>query len=59
MFFQAEQQLASESLDKEYAPISGIAEFCKLSIRLALGEDNVLLKNNCVSYLLISSLFIF
>ncbi|KAF4521798.1 hypothetical protein B566_EDAN011383 [Ephemera danica] len=37
---KAEQQLQAKSLDKEYAPISGSAEFCKHSILLALGEDS-------------------
>jgi len=32
-------------MDKEYAPISGSAEFCKASINLALGEDNEWVKN--------------
>ena len=27
-------------MDKEYAPISGVPEFCKRSIQLALGEDS-------------------
>jgi hypothetical protein len=36
-------------LDKEYAPIAGSAEFCSLSINLALGEDNEQSKNGLVS----------
>lgn len=40
---KAEQQLSG---NKDYAPISGIPEFCKLSIQLALGKDNVHIKNN-------------
>lgn len=36
--------MIQQVLDKEYAPISGTAEFCKLSIELALGEDNEQLK---------------
>lgn len=42
---KAEEYLATAKLDKEYAPISGLAEFCKLSMQLALGEDNAQLKN--------------
>ncbi|KAK7580361.1 hypothetical protein V9T40_000990 [Parthenolecanium corni] len=42
---KAEEKLASENQDKEYAPISGIPEFCSQSIRLALGEDNAYIKN--------------
>ena len=41
---KAEQIMASKALDKEYAPISGPADFCKLSIQLALGEDSEELK---------------
>lgn len=44
--FQAEQQLSG---NKDYAPISGIPEFCKLSIELALGDSNAHVKNNAVS----------
>ena len=38
-----------KALDKEYAPISGPAEFCKHSITLALGENSDPLKNSQVS----------
>lgn len=41
---KAEQILAAKKLDKEYAPISGPADFCKLSIELALGENSEELK---------------
>lgn len=34
--------MAQKALDKEYAPISGPADFCKLSIELALGESEEL-----------------
>jgi aspartate aminotransferase len=37
---KAEANLTQKQLDKEYAPISGSADFCKLSIKLALGDDN-------------------
>jgi aspartate aminotransferase len=36
---KAEQILTEKQLDKEYAPISGQGDFCKLSIKLALGDD--------------------
>lgn len=39
----------AKKLDKEYAPIAGSAEFCSLSINLALGEDNQHTKNGLVS----------
>lgn len=41
---KAEQSISSSN--KEYAPISGVPEFCKLSIELALGHDNAQLANN-------------
>jgi hypothetical protein len=45
-------------LDKEYAPIAGSAEFCNLSINLALGEDNEQSKNGLVSGFDVQSKFI-
>ncbi|XP_065200314.1 aspartate aminotransferase, mitochondrial [Planococcus citri] len=42
---KAEEYLAAAKLDKEYAPISGLADFCKSSIQLALGDDSTHLKN--------------
>uniref|UniRef100_A0A2K5DE12 Aspartate aminotransferase, mitochondrial n=1 Tax=Aotus nancymaae TaxID=37293 RepID=A0A2K5DE12_AOTNA len=36
---KAEAQIAAKSLDKEYLPIGGLAEFCKESAQLALGEN--------------------
>lgn len=41
---KAEVIMAEKKLDKEYAPISGPADFCKLSIQLALGDDSEELK---------------
>lgn len=41
---KAEQILAAKKLDKEYAPISGHGDFCKLTIELALGADSEELK---------------
>lgn len=37
---KAEELIVSQKLDKEYAPISGLADYCKASIDLALGEGN-------------------
>lgn len=34
--------MKSKNLDKEYAPISGSAEFCKLSILLALDNEQII-----------------
>ncbi|KAJ4431378.1 Aspartate aminotransferase, mitochondrial, partial [Periplaneta americana] len=42
---KAEERLSKKNLDKEYAPIAGNAEFCNLSINLALGEGNEYTKN--------------
>lgn len=43
---EAEERMRKKALDKEYAPISGPADFCKHSIALALGEDSEHLKNS-------------
>lgn len=45
---QAEAQIAARNLDKEYLPIGGLAEFCKASAELALGESNEVLKSGRV-----------
>lgn len=37
---KASQRLVEKNLDHEYSPIVGTAEFCKNSIKLALGEDS-------------------
>lgn len=42
----AKAQIAAKSLDKEYLPIVGLAEFCKASAELALGENNEVLKSS-------------
>ncbi|RZC40644.1 aspartate aminotransferase, mitochondrial [Asbolus verrucosus] len=42
---KAEAQLKKKNLDKEYAPISGTAEFCKRSIELALGDGTEIVAN--------------
>lgn len=44
---KAEKRLFEKNLDKEYAPISGVAEFCKLAIELALGDNNARVKDGC------------
>lgn len=41
----AEKKLAESNLDKEYAPIGGLPEFCKASAELALGADSPVIKN--------------
>ena len=42
---KAEQIIKQKDMDKEYCPISGTPEFCKLSAELALGPDNVYVTN--------------
>ncbi|KAL4685930.1 hypothetical protein H8959_001527 [Pygathrix nigripes] len=42
---KAEAQIAAKNLDKEYLPIGGLAEFCKASAELALGENSDVLKS--------------
>ncbi|GAB6025819.1 Aspartate aminotransferase, mitochondrial [Chamberlinius hualienensis] len=36
---KAEEIIRNQSMDHEYAPISGLPEFCKAAASLALGED--------------------
>ncbi|CAD7693813.1 unnamed protein product [Nyctereutes procyonoides] len=43
---KAEAQIAAKNLDKVYLPIAGLAEFCKASAELALGENNEVLKSS-------------
>ncbi|RZC05019.1 Aminotran 1 2 domain containing protein [Asbolus verrucosus] len=42
---KAEEQLQKMNLDKEYAPISGITEFCKRSSKFAFGDDSEVITN--------------
>uniref|UniRef100_A0A2K5ITR8 Aspartate aminotransferase n=1 Tax=Colobus angolensis palliatus TaxID=336983 RepID=A0A2K5ITR8_COLAP len=42
---KAAAQIAAKSVDKEYLPIEGLAEFCKASAKLALGENSEVLKS--------------
>ncbi|KAK2092959.1 Aspartate aminotransferase, mitochondrial [Saguinus oedipus] len=42
---KAEAQIAAKSLNEEYLPIRGLAEFCKASAQLALGENSEVLKS--------------
>lgn len=41
----AEKLISEEGLDKEYAPISGPAEFCKASALMAFGDDSQVVKD--------------
>lgn len=42
---QAENLLFKKNLDKEYAPISGISDFCNEAIQLALSNESPIIKN--------------
>lgn len=42
---KAEQMIANENLDKEYAPISGLPEFCQASAKLAFGDKSPVIQN--------------
>ena len=46
---KAEQAIASENLDKEYAPISGLPEFCQASAKLAFGDKSPVIQNQSVN----------
>lgn len=47
---EAENQLSKKKLDKEYAPISGISDFCSLAIKLALSNESPIIKDkHCAS----------
>jgi aspartate aminotransferase len=50
--FQAESRLTG---DKEYLPITGLADFTKQAAKLAYGADSAPLKQNAVSPILLSS----
>ena len=45
---QAEQLISAQHLDKEYAAITGLSEFCEASVRLLLGDDSTIIKNKLV-----------
>lgn len=45
---QAEERIRKQSMDKEYSPIAGNAEFCKHSIKLALGDCSDAVDNGLV-----------
>lgn len=46
---KAEQLIANENLDKEYAPISGLPEFCQASAKLAFGDKSPVIQNQSVN----------
>jgi aspartate aminotransferase len=45
---KAEELISKEGLDKEYAPISGLLEFCQASAKLAFGDNASVIKNQSV-----------
>ncbi|CAH1391869.1 unnamed protein product [Nezara viridula] len=42
---EAEKRIMAKNMNKEYAPIAGISEFCQLAAGFAFGEDSPVLKN--------------
>lgn len=42
--------MRAKKLDHEYGPIGGIPEFCKHSIKLALGDDSQHVANGQVCF---------
>ncbi|XP_014289278.1 aspartate aminotransferase, mitochondrial [Halyomorpha halys] len=42
---EAEKRIMAKNMDKEYAPISGLSEYCKLAAAFAFGEDSPVIKN--------------
>ncbi|PBC27684.1 aspartate aminotransferase, mitochondrial [Apis cerana] len=42
---KAEEKIKTKNMDKEYAPIAGSSDFCKESIKLALGDHSDIIKN--------------
>lgn len=44
---EAQKRVITKNMNKEYAPIHGLADFYNKSIALALGEDSEILTNNC------------
>ncbi|GJJ09742.1 hypothetical protein Clacol_003966 [Clathrus columnatus] len=46
---KAEQILTGKKLDKEYLPITGLAEFTREAVKLAYGVDSVPLKENRIA----------
>ena len=49
---EAEQMIMENKLDKEYLPISGLGDFTKCAIELALGKGNEWSSNGLVSVLI-------
>lgn len=48
---KAECQIMEKHLDKEYAPITGISDFCNEAIKLALSSESPIIKNKCFASL--------
>lgn len=42
---RAESAIATQNLDKEYTQITGVPEFCEASVRLLLGDDSQVIKD--------------
>ena len=46
---KAEKSLFDSQMDKEYLPITGLADFCKASSKLAYGADSPVISKNLVA----------
>uniref|UniRef100_A0A0A1X384 Aspartate aminotransferase n=1 Tax=Zeugodacus cucurbitae TaxID=28588 RepID=A0A0A1X384_ZEUCU len=44
---EAQNRVIAKNMNKEYAPIHGLADFYNKSVELALGKDSEILKNKC------------
>jgi aspartate aminotransferase, mitochondrial len=47
---KAEELVKSSNPDKEYLPITGLADFTKAAVKLAYGADSAPLQGNSVRY---------
>lgn len=50
MLLQAEKMIIEKNMDKEYAGIAGIADFCVESAKLAFGDSSAMLSAGRVFY---------
>lgn len=56
---KAEDLIAKDQLDKEYAGIVGLPDFCQASAKLAFGDNSPVVKDQLVTSLEFPFLFIF
>ena len=48
IFLQAEAMIEKQGMDKEYAPIVGVADFNKAAAKLAFGPDSQVIRDGLV-----------